>query len=380
MTSSTRSLLATLAAAAVLVACGGGDDDKIRFASVVSFGDSLSDAGTYDVGTVQALGGGKFTINGPDGKTWTEVLADTLGTPAQCAARTGMLPNVAGVTGAPVTDHPECANYAEGSSRVTSEGSGPNGVALQAFGQQNLGFMADSINEQLNRHLGKVGGSFKGDELVTVNGGGNDLFMQLGGVAAAAGGGAAATAAATIAGWPQNVIDAVGAGGADASNAAAAAAVAAMGQAGTELAGYIKTLLIGKGARHVLVRNLGDVNKTPFGLSLDAATQGLITSMTQAFDNQLAAGLNGTDGVLLYDEYAQTAQVVADPAKFGFSNITTAACGPNAFNSSLVCNAGNLIAGDTSQFEFADSVHPTPFAHRKTADIVLALMVTAGWH
>jgi outer membrane lipase/esterase len=382
-----RTALTALAAAALLTACGGSDDDKVNFQSVVSFGDSLSDAGTYKVGTIAQLGGGKFTVNGGDDGTWTERLAAALGTPAQCAARTGLLPNAPGITGAPVQDIAACSNYAEGSSRITSEGSGPNGVALQAaFGQQNLGFMADSINEQFNRHLAKVGGAFAGNELVTVNGGGNDLFMQLSALGAANGGGNAAVATATVAGWPQSVIDTVAGGGDAAVNAAASAAVTAMGQAGAELAGYIKTLAVAKGAAHVVVRNLGNVNLTPFGRTLDAGTQGLITNMSKAFDDQLAAGLNGTAGVIVFDEYALSAQADADPASFGYSNFTAVACGPNAFSvppsapgSSIVCNASNLVAGDTSKYAFADSVHPTPFGHQQVANIVLGMMQNAGW-
>jgi outer membrane lipase/esterase len=381
-----RTVLTTLAAAALLTACGGSDDDKVNFQSVVSFGDSLSDAGTYKVGTIAQLGGGKFTVNGGDDGTWTERLATALGTPAQCAARTGLLPNKTGITGAAVQDFAACTNYAEGSSRVTFEGSGPNGVALQtAFGEQNLGFMADSIKEQINRHLAKVS-AFGGNDLVTVNGGGNDLFMQLAALGAANGGGAGAVATARVAGWPQSVIDIVANGGNAAANAAASAAVTAMGQAGTELAGYIRTLVVAKGATHVVVRNLGNVNLTPFGRTLDAGTQALITNMTTAFDNSLRDALGGTAGVIIFDDYAQTGQIDADPAKGGFSNITAVACGPNAFSvpasapgSSIVCNASNLVAGDTSKYAFADSVHPTPFASQQTANTVLELMHAAGW-
>ena len=382
-----RTALTALAAAALLTACGGSDGNKVDFQSVVSFGDSLSDAGTYKVGTIAQLGGGKFTVNGGDDGTWTERLAVALGTPAQCAARTGLLPNAPGITGAAVQDIAACTNYAEGSSRVTFEGSGPNGVALQtAFGEQNLGFMADSINNQFNRHLAKVNGAFAGNELVTVNAGGNDLFMQLGALGAANGGGAAAVATARVAGWPQSVIDTVAGGGDAAVNAAASAAVTAMGQAGTELAGYIRTLVVAKGARQVVVRNLGNVNLTPFGRTLDAGTQGLITNMTTAFDNSLKDGLGGTAGVIIFDDYAQTGQIAADPAMGGYSNISAVACGPNAFSapasapgSSIVCNASNLVAGDTSKYAFADSVHPTPFASQQTANIVLDMMHAAGW-
>jgi outer membrane lipase/esterase len=183
----TNWFLPAILAASLLGACGG-DDDKIQFVSVVSFGDSISDAGTYKVGSIAALGGGKFTVNGPDGLTWTEVLATMVKAPAQCAAQTGMLPNN-GVTGAPVQNIANCFNYAQGSSRVSSSGTGPNGVALQtAFGEQNLGFMAISLKEQFTAHLAKAGGAFNFADLVTVNSGGNDAFMQLTAVGSAAGG------------------------------------------------------------------------------------------------------------------------------------------------------------------------------------------------
>jgi phospholipase/lecithinase/hemolysin len=289
-----------------------------------------------------------------------------------------MLPNN-GTQGAPVQNFASCFNYAQGSSRVSSSGTGPNGVALQtAFGEQNLGFMAISLLQQFNDHLAKVGGRYAFTDLVTVNGGGNDLFMQLGAVASAFGGGQAAVATGTVAGWSQATLDAVALGGTDAVNAASAAAVAAMGQAGAELAGYVRTLVLDKGARYVIVRNLGNANTTPFGASLDAATQGLITAMTQAYNSQLASGLSGASGVILYDDYGADAP---DPADF--SNITTPSCGPNAFGApvgpSIVCNSGNLIAGDVSQYFFADDVHPTPYAHRQAAATAYSLMVKAGW-
>jgi phospholipase/lecithinase/hemolysin len=391
-----------IAAAAVLAACGGSDDNKVNFTQTVSFGDSLSDVGTYKVGTVAALGGGKFTINGTGDKVWTEDLAAAVGTPAQCAARTGLLPNDPQVTGAPVQDFPNCYNYAEGSSRVTAEGSGPNGVALQtSFGEVNIGLLANSLHEQFTRHLAKVG-SYSGTELVTVNAGGNDLFMQLTALGAAAGGGQAAAAtagvagwspavittvtgggqaavdAAAVAGWSPAVITTVTGGGQAAVDAAGTAAVAAMAQAGTELVADVKALVLGKGARYVLVRNLGDVNQTPFGRTLDPATQGLITAMTNAFNSALSTGLAGS--VVLLDDYARTQAAAANPSAFGFSNVTTKACGPNAFGgSSLVCNSTNLIAGDTSKYAFADDVHPTPYAHQGTADAALALLMQAGW-
>ena len=92
----------TLLSAAVLSACSGGSDGgagdqtlRTSFTQQVSFGDSLSDVGTYAVGTVGALGGGRYTINGSSttvnpaltGKNWTELMATQFGLPAPCPAQ-----------------------------------------------------------------------------------------------------------------------------------------------------------------------------------------------------------------------------------------------------------------------------------------------------
>ncbi len=381
-------ILTSVAVAALVAGCGGGDDPKTSFSSVVSFGDSLSDAGTYRVGTVAQLGGGKFTVNSAadkNDKVWTEALAVSLGAPAQCAAQTGLSPNN-GVTGAAVANFAACNNYAQGSSRVTAVGSGPNGVALQKapYNQVNLGLIADSIQNQVNRHITKVG-TFAGSELVTVNGGGNDFFMQLGAVGAAAGGGAAAAGAGTIAGWSSATITTVSGGGAAAGNAAAGAAVAAMGQAGAELASYVKTLIVGKGARYVVVRNLVDLNNTPLGASFDAGTRQLSTAMVTAFNTQLAQGLAGVAGIYLFDDFVRGQAIAANPAGAGYTNVARPTCGPDAFSApgdvvgnSIVCTAKTLIAGDTSKYAFADSVHPTPYAHQLTADFTIELLRKAG--
>ena len=382
-------VLTGIAVAALVAGCGGGDDNvRTQFTSVVTFGDSLSDVGTYRVGTIAQLGGGKFTVNSAsdkNDKVWTEALAASLGAPAQCAAQTGLLPNN-GITGAAVVNFAACNNYAQGSSRVTAVGSGPNGVALQKapYNLVNLGFIADSIQNQVNRHITKVG-TFGGSDLVTVNGGGNDFFMQLNAVGAAAGGGAAAASAGTIAGWPAATITTVTAGGAAAATAAQGAAVAGMGQAGAELASYVKTLIVGKGAKFVVVRNLVDLNNTPLGATFDAGTKQLSTAMVTAFNTQLAQGLGGVAGIYLLDDFARGQAIAANPASAGFTNVARPNCGPNAFSvvgetvgQSIVCNTTNLIAGDTSRYAFADSVHPTPFGHQVAADFTIDLLRKAG--
>lgn len=375
--------LAALGAAIVLAACGGGNDG-IDVSSTVSFGDSLSDVGTYKVGTIAALGGGKWTVNSATAANWTELVSAAVGTGPTCAAQTGLLTNIPGLTGAPVTNHAGCFNYAQGSARVGNP-FGPNAAALQAapFSQVNLGLMAMPVANQMSAHLAKVGGSFSGYELVTVMAGGNDLFMHLNGVASAAAGGATAAGAAAIAGWSQEVQAAVMAGGSAATNAAVNAAVAGMGQAGAELATLVKTQLLAKGARYVIVANLPDVAQTPFAMTLDAQTRGLVNTMATTFNSQLQAGLNGTS-VLYVDAYTQGRDQYTNPAKYGISNVTTPACSATSpanplEGSSIACTAASTIPGDTSGYLFADGVHPTPLGYQLQATFVIAQMRAAGW-
>lgn len=374
---------AAFAVAVSLAACGGGDSGP-SFNSVVSFGDSLSDVGTYKVGTIAAIGGGKFTVNSPTARNWTELLAQDLNVPAPCPAQTGLLPNLPGVEGGPVTNHPGCTNYAQGSARVSNPFS-INSASLQAapFGQVNLGLMAVSVSTQMAMHLSSGGGSYRGSELVTVMAGGNDLFMNLGGVAAASAGGLQAAGAAVAAGWSPQVQAAVSAGGPAASAAAASAAVSGMAQAGAELATLVQTQVLAKGATNVAVLNLPDVSVSPFGKDADASTRALIANMVTAFNSQLKAGLAGTP-VLLVDVYERTQEQAANPARFGITDSTTRACSTTSpanplKGSSLGCTSASTVAADTSGYLFADDVHPTPLGYRLFEQLVVERLRSAGW-
>src|SRR3569623_3754313 len=105
--------------AAILAGCGGGggagdQTPKVKFSALISFGDSLSDVGTYSVGTVKALGGGKFTINSATAKNWIELMAAQLGQKAPCPAQTGLDGSASSGFSVPVTNFPGCTANAEG--------------------------------------------------------------------------------------------------------------------------------------------------------------------------------------------------------------------------------------------------------------------------
>lgn len=336
---------AALLAAAIMAGCGG--DNTPQFNGIVSFGDSLSDVGTYSVGTVKALGGGKYTINAPDSKNWIELMAPKLNVSAPCPAQTGLDGDLSQGFSVPLTNFPTCTAYAQGGARVTN----PVGPGNKALGGGNavLGQLTVPVATQIQNHLTAKGGAFSGNEIIFVMAGGNDVFMNVGAVAA---------------------------GG------ESAAAVAAMGSAGTELAGYVKTMILGKGAKYVVVVNLPDVSKTPYALAQAASAQGLINTMVTTFNTQLQQGLSGTD-VLLVDAYTAGREQLANPARYGLTNVTTPACDlapeKNAFGSSLVCTKANVIAGAVDNFQYADTVHPTPYGYKLLADLVAEQMDKRGW-
>jgi phospholipase/lecithinase/hemolysin len=442
-----------LMTAAVLAACGGngprgGDQTPAtKFSSQISFGDSLSDVGSYNVGAVKQLGGGKFTINGnstainPEltGKNWTEYVAAQLGLAAPCAAQTGLEGDAKSGFAVPVTFNANCFNYAQGGSRVTNP-VGPNNKAVNP----TLGLTTVPVVTQIANHLAKSGGKFSGTELVTVMAGGNDILFLLGDLqtrATAAGTAAGAKAFATSlvtqlaagatnpqtaaqsiglavqteAARPGNtpqtivqagVVAAVQAGntgapaqataiaakaqteasaagakaGADFATANAPGVVQAMGVAGGELANLVKTQIVAKGANYVLVNNLPDVASTPAGKSKSAEIQTLIKTAVDTFNAQLKSGLASESKVLYVDLWTVSHDQVINPAPYGLTNTSTPACGHNALGeSSLVCNASNVIAGDVSHYMFADDVHPTPFENALVARYVLLQMSGKGW-
>ena len=254
----TKFALAVLTAA-VLAGCGGssgGDQTlKVKYSAQVSFGDSLSDVGSYAVGTVLAKGGGKFTINGDNtkinpeltGKNWTEHLAAQFGLAAPCAAETGLEGNALKGLAVPRVKHAGCYGYAMGGSRVTN----PVGPNNQATGSE-LGALTVPVVTQIANHLAVSGGKFSGTEAVFVMAGGNDVLYQLGALqagATAAGKAAGATAGAQA--FATNLTMALAAG---ATNpATAAAAIGAAVKTASAAPGATSTTIVGAAVQAAVI-------------------------------------------------------------------------------------------------------------------------------
>jgi len=322
-----------------------------KFSRQISFGDSLSDVGSYAVGTIAALGGGEFTVNGPGVQNWTGVMAAKFGLSEPCAAQTGLDGEASlGLKVMPPTNHQACTGYAQGGARITN----PIGIGNKATGGANeiLGFLTVPVVDQIQNHLNNNHGKFSDDEIVFVFAGANDIFFQLA---------------------------LLQAGAIDPNTAVSSIATAA-----NELAISINTKIVGNGARHVVVLNVPDIAITPMGATFDPATRNFIDSMVKTFNVQLKVGVAANSHHVLYvDTYSESYSQYVNPGAYGLSNVTNTACdltpAKNPFGSSLICSPYNLTAGDTSHYLFADMVHPTPFGYELIANLVSHEMENRGW-
>src|SRR5450830_110670 len=300
-----RVLATALAAALLVAACGGGGNGDqtppVKYSAVVSFGDSLSDAGTYNVGAIKAAGGGMFTVNGIAGaigadtvpsENWAQLVsASAVGKPS-CAARLGGF-------GVAETAVAGCTNYAQGGSRVTD----PNGIGnasggAVAAGTMTAGALTEPVVTQIANYV-KDSGGFTGNELITVLAGPNDLFAQLTKLtvdATAAGNAAGNTAFATavdgaLAADSTNPATAATAIGTAMAQAQAAAAKGAGATTTTIMQAAVTGAVQAAGAAgNVKVLNMTYINSV-MGPAQTAATTAGGNALATSLVTQLTAGL-----------------------------------------------------------------------------------------
>lgn len=265
-----------------------------QFSNFYSFGDSLSDAGSFK--PVLPPGTGLFTTN--PGPVWTQTLAERYGLASSPANQGGN-------------------NYAQGGARVTQNPGVPADFPPTAN--------ATPIVTQITQFLSH--GPADAQALYSVWGGANDLFTQLGLLQAGA---------ITQAQLQGN-----------------------MTLAATQLVGGIAQLQAA-GAHNLLVFNLPDVGKTPFG---NASGQGAsIGAVSSLYNTVLNSALNQIGGnVIRVNAYALFNELLADPSRYGLANVTVPAC----TGGSLTCTSSTLVSPDAPQtFLFADGVHPTTAGHK----------------
>lgn len=336
------------AAAASQVAAAGGDAalavsaahatqshpaDPKRVHQVIVFGDSLSDVGTYRVGLIAQVGGGRFTTN--PGPLWPETIGLLFGT--------RVTPYLQGGFGVPVSTLGG-TGYAMGGARVSQvPGYNCQPDATGACTAQ----LAIPVRQQIGNYL--AGHSrFTSDQLVFVLAGANDIFFHLDLVA-----GAAETPQAALAGVQQAALD---------------------------LAGEIQRIA-GNGGKRIVVLNVPPIADTPFGKFLGSQPEtqplrDLVAGMVATFNGTLAQVLNqaGIPGVAQLDLYQEVSNILANPGAYLVREINVPACdaakieavtqGLVTNGSSLFCSRATLVQNLAPlTYMFADQVHPTTLTH-----------------
>jgi outer membrane lipase/esterase len=222
-------------------------------------------------------------------------------------------------------------NYAIGGARITQSPGVFSLAANPAFGDAIANSIVP-IAGQITTHLGQTGGRANTSGLYAFWGGANDVFFQAGAVGL---------------GLPVNV--------------AAGSIVTAATDAATQI-----NRLRAAGATHIVVIAAPDLGVTPFAAASPAGTAPLLTSFSAAYNTTLRQSLAaaGTTGIAYFDPRPLLADILARPAAYGVSNTTIPACGAA---SALGCGPAQQIPNSTNFF-FADGVHPTALVHGVLAD------------
>jgi outer membrane lipase/esterase len=309
----TRHLVSAIAAA-MLFATTAQAAGSAPFDNVVVFGDSLSDAGQFFSTSLNAYS--KFTTN--PGDVAVQLVAGKYGFNLQPSRVVGG------------------SDYAYGGAGVVTDDNGPD-PTIPTITQQVTGYLANGAKADPH-------------SLYMVWGGANDIFYhstQYGvGTIFPGAGETAAQATANI-------------------NAAATQELVLINQ------------LKQAGANYLVVFNLPNIGATPSAHQDEALVPGIsafLTGVSQSYNQTLNAGLGSH--TLAVNTYALFEQVVADPAKYGFTNITTPAC---TTSSSHDCDGSTLVAPNANQtYLFADGVHPTTAAHTMLSQVVLSELAAPG--
>ncbi|WP_045736857.1 autotransporter domain-containing esterase [Xanthomonas sp. MUS 060] len=214
-------------------------------------------------------------------------------------------------------------DYAAGNARVGVDNPGPLGVA-------------PSLATQTRNYLAANGGKADRHALYGVWGGANDLF-------------------------------AIGAQGASVASTIANAVTAEVG---------IVASLKSAGARYVMVTDVPDLGMTPSARAAGANAMAQGTALSSAYNTALFAGLKSAGlRVIPVDAFHLLQEVVANPAMYGFTNVTGTACQPQITAQSLICNPTTYVSPTAPEtYVFADGVHPTGYTHELLSQYTLSIL------
>jgi outer membrane lipase/esterase len=388
-----------------LASCGGGGGSKnsnpTGVTSVRVFGDSIADSGTFGI---------KFTVNnaGPGGSAtpiWTELVANTLGLPSVCPFFS--------IAGTSVATAPACKSYAVGGGRInnlTNKDAPPSNTNPWSIPHQmELAFSTFAA--------AGAAAAFPANELILVDGGGNDsadvigAFIGAGDIRNPSGiRDYMALLGTMLDSTTINSLIAVPATAADPVSGAAKLGGLYMVAVADKMADAVKTKLLARGATKVAIINAPAVTNTPrFKSVLKAITaasgestangvQAFSRAWTQAFNDRLKVLLGADARVVIVDLFTDFDNQVNLPAQFGLTNpissitgVIDTACLITGQDASMLpkydfvtCTAANLDAIPAKKSvwrtqSFSDGFHPTPYGHVLASQLVNKTLASKGW-
>jgi phospholipase/lecithinase/hemolysin len=286
---------------------------------VISFGDSLSDLGTYADRT-EGRTAGRFTTN--PGPIWVEVVASQLGTSISGYRRAGW-------------GHPERVlggfGYAEGGSRVAEQPGSFNTDDSKGVGSSQTTM---PVREQVSLHLQRD--SFQRRDVVLIWGGPNDVLRQ----------------------------------GLFAPPPTPEAADEAVRRAADALAVEARRILE-RGTPRTVVLTIDTYGEVP--AFRNSPNREELSRLSSTFNNELRTQLVGS-GVVLVDIGQLLSSIRNDPASFGLKNGIAPACTVPSLplRTVLFCTDQTLVEpGAEKTYLYADGVHLTSAGHHLVADAVL---------
>ena len=311
----TKLLCTALASALSMVALPAAaqyvDTHAQTFSQAIFFGDSLTDAGFFRPLLPASAQPVIGQFTTNPGTTWAQNVANYYGVNQS----TGWTASPTGPTATGGN------NYAVGGALVATPVTGALGPT-------------PSVAQQVNFYLSRTAGKADPKALYGVWAGANDLFAVVGGA-------------------PQSTIPIA---------------------VGNDIA--IVAQLQAAGARYVLVPNIPDLGLTPSFRAQGAVAQATGTQLANAYNTALYQGLaaRGLRFIPL-NTFGMIQEIVANPAPFGFTNVTGTACQPQITAQSLTCNPTSYVTPNAPYtYAFADGVHPTLAAHRILGDYAVATL------
>lgn len=369
--------LAAAVAAMILTACGGGGSSGsgsgssgasnagVQTTSVKVVGDSLNDSGTFGI---------KFTVQGtPAYPIWTERVAAAVAAPALC-------PRYSAAGGAPALNPAAttCTSYGVGGAAINPRDAANDNTPLSIVQQ-----LKDLRTQSL----------YKPEELLLVDGGGNDLAYLA-----------------------EDYAKALLQDGGTAFNALTGELILADEKIGltreeignlyvTRLADLlIDTLLseaLNRDAQRIAVITAPDVTRTPRFVQSLAIVELLnapaaaqiklaVPQWVKTFNNQLKTRLGIQSRVVVVDFYAEFNKWLDAPAApnapnaYGLTNTTKPACPGNI----ATCIDGSLSAAPPAgengpnwwkSYMFSDNFHGTPRTNELMGELVVKALEAKGW-